>query len=242
MFWSIDCNRPRIGKSGASKLSAAAVLVAAIGLQACSTSRQESDGGSWKLWGSGSKPAESSSSRSQAGSGSTWKQPSNFDADGPPARTAEPAYRGGRDPVTGRAASADWPPAAPAPVQTTTLPPAHPYATPHNHSHPQAYTSAPGYKQQPPYPPQPGYAPSPVPMPASTPPSYDAAAPGSIAQPPYGGPRQAAGGPVSVEVRQGDTLYRIARTHNVSVPEIMQANALTNESIRPGQRLTIPVR
>lgn len=45
-----------------------------------------------------------------------------------------------------------------------------------------------------------------------------------------------------VDVRPGDTLYRLSRAYNVPVPTIMQANGLTSESIKVGQRLTIPVR
>lgn len=42
-------------------------------------------------------------------------------------------------------------------------------------------------------------------------------------------------------VQPGDTLYKIARQHNVSVNDIMQANGLTNPNfITVGQQLTIP--
>ena len=46
----------------------------------------------------------------------------------------------------------------------------------------------------------------------------------------------------SVEVKTGDTLYRIAKAHNITVPALMQANSLSNESIKVGQRLNIPAR
>lgn len=46
----------------------------------------------------------------------------------------------------------------------------------------------------------------------------------------------------TVDVRPGDTLYRIARAHNVSIAALMQANGLSSESIKVGQRLTIPAR
>jgi membrane-bound lytic murein transglycosylase D len=42
------------------------------------------------------------------------------------------------------------------------------------------------------------------------------------------------------EVRPGETLSQIARTHGVSVTAIRQANGITGDVIRPGQRLTLP--
>lgn len=44
----------------------------------------------------------------------------------------------------------------------------------------------------------------------------------------------------AVEVKQGDTLYSLARKHNVPVNEIMSANDLKGHSLKPGQRLTMP--
>lgn len=69
---------------------------------------------------------------------------------------------------------------------------------------------------------------------SAPPPAYpqQAGSPG-VAPQPTGG---------AVEVRPGDTLYRIARAYNVTVPALMQANGLTSESIKVGQRLTIPGR
>lgn len=52
----------------------------------------------------------------------------------------------------------------------------------------------------------------------------------------------AAGVATTIDVRSGDTLYRLARAYNVSVPAIMQANGMTSESIKVGQRLNIPAR
>lgn len=166
-------------------------------VQGCSSSRSgEEGGGAWSPWGIGNRPAESSQAAAQPRD--EWRQPRGFDADGP---TSAPrnTYRGGRDPVTGRAAQ--WPPAAPAAESATVsqLPPAAPYAM------------------------------APPPMPPAPAPSaqgYGTAHPGTA----------------SVEVRTGDTLYRIARAHNVTVPQLMQANGLASESIRVGQRLTIPGR
>ncbi len=51
----------------------------------------------------------------QQGQQQTWRQPSNFDADGPPTGT----YRGGRDPVTGKAQ--EWSPNSP--VETSAIAP-----------------------------------------------------------------------------------------------------------------------
>lgn len=43
-------------------------------------------------------------------------------------------------------------------------------------------------------------------------------------------------------VRQGDTLYSIARRYNTTVQAIMEANGLTNYTIYVGQQLRIPTR
>ncbi|MFZ5816754.1 MAG: peptidoglycan DD-metalloendopeptidase family protein [Bacillota bacterium] len=44
------------------------------------------------------------------------------------------------------------------------------------------------------------------------------------------------------EVRQGETLYRIARTYGVTVTAVQQANGLATDLIRPGQLLVLPGR
>jgi murein DD-endopeptidase MepM/ murein hydrolase activator NlpD len=49
-----------------------------------------------------------------------------------------------------------------------------------------------------------------------------------------------AGSGPTVEVGQGDTLYKIARQHSVSVDALMKANNLQKPDIRPGQKLVIP--
>lgn len=41
-------------------------------------------------------------------------------------------------------------------------------------------------------------------------------------------------------VRSGDTLYRLARQHNVSVAELKSTNGLASNNIRVGQRLSLP--
>ena len=44
-------------------------------------------------------------------------------------------------------------------------------------------------------------------------------------------------------VQRGDTLYRIARSHDTTVAALMQANSITNPNrIYVGQRLIIPLR
>lgn len=175
-------------------------LIAAI--QGCSASRESGDGGSaWKLWGNDSGSASAKSANQPAP-----RPTSAFDNDGP---SANGTYRGGRDPVTGRAQ--EWGPATPPPAQSTAMAPMPPpaqAAAPYRPATPPAY-------QQPPY------AQQPYPQQASA-------------------PAQAGGS--SVDVRQGDTLYRIAKTYNVTVPALMQANGLNSESIKVGQRLTIPGR
>jgi murein DD-endopeptidase MepM/ murein hydrolase activator NlpD len=44
----------------------------------------------------------------------------------------------------------------------------------------------------------------------------------------------------TVEVQPGDTLYGIAQRHGVAVAAIKDANGLTSDSVRPGQRLVLP--
>ena len=62
-------------------------------------------------------------------------------------------------------------------------------------------------------PPQPGYAPLARPVPGN-----------------------------SVVVGRGDTLFAIARRHNVSVDALIRANNLSSDRIREGQTLVIPPR
>jgi membrane-bound lytic murein transglycosylase D len=51
---------------------------------------------------------------------------------------------------------------------------------------------------------------------------------------------KAAPGPKHYQVRNGDTLYRIALRHGTTVAEILAINGLAGASIRPGDRLKIP--
>lgn len=124
-----------------------------------------------------------------------------------------PTYRGGRDPVTQRAQQ--WPPASP--HQPTAVDRA--ALTPLPAAAPSSAPPSSGPASQ-----RTAYAPPPA--------SYPAGAP----------PRGTAAGASSVEVKPGDTLYRIAKANNVSVPALMQANSLSAESIKVGQQLTIPGR
>jgi LysM repeat protein len=41
-------------------------------------------------------------------------------------------------------------------------------------------------------------------------------------------------------VRNGDTLWDIARAHDVSVKQLLAANGMKRPKIRPGQRLVLP--
>jgi membrane-bound lytic murein transglycosylase D len=43
------------------------------------------------------------------------------------------------------------------------------------------------------------------------------------------------------EVRQGDSLYSIARKFNTTVAQLKQANKLHSNALRPGKRLLIPL-
>ncbi|MFY9551926.1 MAG: LysM peptidoglycan-binding domain-containing protein, partial [Thermoanaerobaculia bacterium] len=51
---------------------------------------------------------------------------------------------------------------------------------------------------------------------------------------------KSAPGPKSYRVKSGDTLYRIALHHGVSVAEILAVNGLGGAAIKPGDRLKIP--
>jgi murein DD-endopeptidase MepM/ murein hydrolase activator NlpD len=43
-----------------------------------------------------------------------------------------------------------------------------------------------------------------------------------------------------IEVRPGDTLYALARRHNVLISDLMAANQLANPNLKPGQKLWLP--
>jgi len=47
--------------------------------------------------------------------------------------------------------------------------------------------------------------------------------------------------PTVYTVKSGDNLYTIAQTYGVTVNAIMRANNLTNDRLRVGQLLIIPV-
>ncbi|HPA16736.1 MAG TPA: LysM peptidoglycan-binding domain-containing protein [Verrucomicrobiae bacterium] len=72
------------------------------------------------------------------------------------------------------------------------------------------------------------------------PPKQPKVAPGAPA--PSSSPAAAPLGPGQYMVRQGDTLWDIARAHDVSVQEIRQANKLKSNALQIGQILTIPPR
>ena len=44
----------------------------------------------------------------------------------------------------------------------------------------------------------------------------------------------------AIQVQPGDTLYGISRRHHVTITELMQANGLTDTSLKAGQRLYLP--
>lgn len=136
------------------------------------------------------------------------------------ASTPQPVYRGGRDPVTGRAA-AEGPIAPQAPTMPPTTIAA---ATP-----PPAALA-------------PRAAPAPVPQttaptasapPAATPSAVPTSAPAAA------GTNQR---PQVVEVQQGDSLAKIAAQYKVSIASLMQANKLRDPYISPGQWLVLPKR
>jgi murein DD-endopeptidase MepM/ murein hydrolase activator NlpD len=72
---------------------------------------------------------------------------------------------------------------------------------------------------------------------------------GASSPPAYGAPRVPPAEPKvavlpqrgeAIEVATGDTLYGIARRHNVSMSEIMALNDLKNPALKPGQQLYLP--
>ena len=70
--------------------------------------------------------------------------------------------------------------------------------------------------------------------------SSDRIHPGQLLRIPTGGERMA-GGSLDYQVRSGDSLWEIARTHRTSVTRIRRENRLGTDVIRPGQVLTVPV-
>ena len=84
--------------------------------------------------------------------------------------------------------------------------------------------------------PAPAYQPLP-PSAASAPKSY--AAPVATAPRPVAPSHAAARGDL-IEVQQGDTLYGIARRHNVTISDLMAANDLKGNTLKPGQKLHLP--
>jgi membrane-bound lytic murein transglycosylase D len=52
-------------------------------------------------------------------------------------------------------------------------------------------------------------------------------------------PAAGAGGPLTVTVQRGDTLWAISRRYNVSTTQLMQINGLNSSVIHPGDRITV---
>lgn len=188
----------------------AALLAAAVSLGGCGNGPSIS-GPSWNLTGSRTSVAPSPSTSITQ----------------PPKKT-EPVYRGGRDPVTGRAE-----PEAPAPAKVAALAP--PTQLP---AQAPALAAAPKLVQPPSHatPPPPTTAAAPTPTPTLTPvaAATTALAPVAVMKP--------AGRPQVVEVKQGDSLARIASEYKVSIASLMHANKLRDPYIAPGQWLVLPKR
>ncbi|MEQ8824452.1 MAG: LysM peptidoglycan-binding domain-containing protein [Filomicrobium sp.] len=45
-----------------------------------------------------------------------------------------------------------------------------------------------------------------------------------------------------IVVREGDTLYSIARQHNVTVAQLFSVNGLVSDQLKPGQHIVIPAK
>lgn len=196
---------------------AAVAIVAMLALAGCSNGPSLS-GPSWNL--TGSRMSVSTPPK-------VMSQPASADANAP-----QPVYRGGRDPVTGRA-SADGAPAQPlaslasppTTVAAATPPPAGPPAAP-----PPRSVAAPAAVQ--------ASVPQAAPVPAVAPPPTQAppvavSAPSAVPS----GQR-----PQVVEVQQGDSLAKLASQYKVSIASLMQANKLRDPYISPGQWLVLPKR
>lgn len=98
------------------------------------------------------------------------------------------------------------------------------------------------------YQPAPSYSPPAYnPPPAYTPParSYEAkpfgrSRSGSAPVEPMRAQEPALASGQAITVQPGDTLYSLSRRHQVSLAELMSANALTSPSVHPGQKLYLP--
>ncbi len=90
-----------------------------------------------------------------------------------------------------------------------------------------------------PYRPEPAYQPAATAAPT---PRYQTPAPRSVAAPAarYEPAAASSAAGETVEVQQGDTLFGIARRHNVRVEDVKRLNNLSSTMIRPGQRLVMP--
>jgi membrane-bound lytic murein transglycosylase D len=53
---------------------------------------------------------------------------------------------------------------------------------------------------------------------------------------------EATGRSTRYRVGRGDTLWSIARRHNLTVASLKQANGMTSSRLRAGQTLSIPAR
>ncbi len=92
-----------VRQKGASRAGAMLCAATTAALLASLTACSSSSG--TRLGQPGGAPAQQTSQQTaQQGQPQAWRQPSQFDADGPPSGT----YRGGRDPVTGKAQ--EWSP------------------------------------------------------------------------------------------------------------------------------------
>lgn len=147
--------------------------------------------------------------------------------------------------TTGRTASADYGSAGydrPAyrgnEVARSELPPAPQTGMTTAAIHPQqnAYGSN-GYGQQPGYGAQQQRAPQYGGYSAAPSGGYGASSSGSV--PPVASHGSGAKGDM-IEVRQGDTLYSLARQHGVSVDDLKATNGLASNDLRPGQQLHLP--
>ena len=225
--------------TGLLKAASAAMIVAgaAVSLAGCATSARSG------LTTSDSRPSQNFLAPMRPPAANERKTAS-VEAPPQPAPESRFAYRGSKQGAY--APSQFWsgkePPAA-APQSANVPQPT--YVVPQTGNG----TPQPGYSSPAPHPPvaaPTNSAPYPQPPSHQQPPPVQAYVPPAQSQPPVMPPSQGPApiriidGQRVVEVRQGDTLFSIAKQNRVSMSALMSVNRLSNVQLVPGQQLVLP--